>query len=106
MEHLNQTKAVHTCMHCANRKLLANLYQICHQLAIGQEEILQRIRRAEEEQTVYRDAKYLLDRVGISRSTLLREQHKGAIAVAYVKNGKKYFRDQDVERLRRVYWGR
>lgn len=60
----------------------------------------------EAEETVYRDAVYVMDRVGISDSTLLRCQRKGQIRIAKLLRGKKLFRDQDVERLRREYWGK
>ena len=70
------------------------------------ESILRFILHKEQEETIYRDAAYTCDRVGISESTLLRCQRKKQIVVAKLAHGKKYFRDQDVERLRREYWGR
>ncbi|GAA4786182.1 hypothetical protein GCM10023231_12640 [Olivibacter ginsenosidimutans] len=69
------------------------------------EKISRFILNKEAEETIYRDAVYVLDRVGISDSTLLRCQRKGQINVAKLSKGKKQFRDQDVERLRREYWG-
>lgn len=91
------------CTHCAH------LFHLLYLEVKGLKEHTLKIQRfifkKEEEETVYRDANYVLDRVGISKSTLLREQHKGSIGVAHVKNGKKYFKDRDVERLRRAYWG-
>lgn len=54
---------------------------------------------------VLRDAEYTRNRVGISESTLLRCQQRGEIEVAKRAKGKKYFRDEDVERLRKSYRG-
>ncbi|MFC6102854.1 MerR family transcriptional regulator [Olivibacter domesticus] len=68
-------------------------------------EIHRFILKKEEEETIYRDANYVLDRVGISKSTLLRYQGRGMITVAKIVNKKKLYRDLDVERLRKIYWG-
>jgi len=54
---------------------------------------------------VLRDAGYTCERVSISDSTLLRCQQRGEIEVAKRAKGKKYFRDEDVERLRKSYRG-
>ncbi len=75
------------------------------QIRADQQEIIRYILGKKEAETIYRDAKYTMDRVGISESTLLRCQHKGLISVAKIENNKKLFRDTDVERLRKVYWG-
>lgn len=91
------------CPQCAY--LLRLLYREVRGLKEYTIEIQRFILQKEKEETVYRDAAYTMDRVGISDSTLLRCQHKGLIKVAKVERGKKYFRDVDVERLRTMYWG-
>lgn len=64
---------------------------------------LQYIRQRQSE-TVYRDAKYAMEFIGISESTLARHQRKGQLAVAKIDRGKRYFRQQDLERFKREYW--
>lgn len=91
------------CTHCAH--LFHLLYLEVKVLKEHTLKIQSLILQKADEETIYRDANYVLDRVGISKSTLLREQHKGSICVAHVKNGKKYFKDSGVEHLRRAYWG-
>ncbi|MBE8722032.1 MerR family transcriptional regulator [Sphingobacterium pedocola] len=69
-------------------------------------EIREMLREKKAEAIIYRDAAYAIERVGISKSTLLREQNKGNIAVAKEgRGGKKYYTDAAVERLRNLYWG-
>lgn len=92
------------CQRCAH--LFRLLYHEVTDLKEHTKKIHHFILNKEAEETVYRDAEYVLNRVGISESTLLRCQHKGHIRVTKVHRGKKYFRDVDVERLRREYWGR
>ncbi len=60
----------------------------------------------EDDEMPYRDARYVMDRVGISESTLLRCQQNGHITVAKTIKNRKYYRDKDVERLRNIYWGK
>jgi len=91
----------HCCAH-----LFRLLYHEVTDLKASTKDIHRFILNKEAEETVYRDAVYVMDRVGISDSTLLRCQRKGQIRVAKLLRGKKYFRDQDVERLRKGYWGR
>jgi len=87
----------------------AHLFRLLYHEVSGLKEHTEAIQRfilnKAAEETIYRDAAYVLDRVGISDSTLLRCQRKGQIRVAKIARGKKYFRNQDVERLRREYWG-
>jgi len=90
----------HCCAH-----LFRLLYHEVSGLKEHTEEIQRFILNKAAEETIYRDAAYVMDRVGISKSTLLRCQNNGAICVAKIVNKKKLFRNQDVERLRRNYWG-
>jgi len=55
-------------------------------------------------ETVYRDAEYAMEFIGISESTLARHQRKGDLAVAKMDKGKRYFRQQDLERFKKEYW--
>ncbi|WP_134089102.1 hypothetical protein [Olivibacter sp. XZL3] len=86
----------------------AHLFRLLYHEVKGLKEHTEKIHgfifNKEAEETVYRDAAYTMDRVGISKSTLLRCQNQGIIAVAKVLNKKKLFRDQDVEHLRNTYW--
>lgn len=91
------------CPRCAH--LLHLLYQEVKGLKEHTMEIHRFILKKEEEETTYRDANYVVDRVGISKSTLLRYQGRGIITVAKIVNKKKLYRDLDVERLRKIYWG-
>ncbi len=52
---------------------------------------------------IYRDADYVMDRVGISRRTLARLQELGIIKAGRFNGRQRLFRDEDVERLRREY---
>lgn len=90
------------CPQCAY--LLRLLYREVRGLKEYTIEIQRFILQKEKEETVYRDAAYTMDRVGISKSTLLRCQNQGEIRVAKIVNRKKLYRDQDVERLRKTYW--
>lgn len=56
------------------------------------------------QQTIYRDAWYAMEFIGISESTLARHQRKGHLVVAKVDKGKRYFRQQDLERFKKDYW--
>ncbi|WP_028295694.1 hypothetical protein [Olivibacter sitiensis] len=67
-------------------------------------EMLHAILCHREKETIYRSTEYVQNRVGISESTLLRCKHKGLIKVAKIVNKKKYYRDEDVEHLRKIYW--
>jgi hypothetical protein len=91
------------CTHCAH--LFHLLYLEVKVLKEHTLKIQSLILKKADEETVYRDAVYAQNRVGISDSTLLRCQRKGMIKVAKVERCKKYFLDRDVERLRREYWG-
>ena len=71
-----------------------------------QREIMNYILEKKEAEIEYFSAEQAMDRIGISQSTLLRCQHRGEITVAKFIERKKYFRDRDVERLRREYRGR
>lgn len=93
-------------IHCACETMIGLLYPALRQLRADQEEILRFLREKESAETAYLSAREVMDRVGISESTLLRCQRRGEITVAKTVRGKKYFRDRDVERLRRQYWGR
>ncbi|SEL88878.1 hypothetical protein [Parapedobacter koreensis] len=103
---MKNTKLHRTTLPChACGTLLRMLYPKLKRLQEDHSEIMRFILEKREADTVYRSAEYTLDRVGISESTLLRCQRRGEIRVAKVIRGKKYFRDEDVERLRREYWG-
>jgi len=92
--------------HCACCRAYVLLYPDIKRIRADQQEILNHILDKQEAETEYLTAEQTMERVGISESTLLRCQNRGEIAVAKMKNRKKYFRDCDVERLRREYWGR
>jgi len=92
--------------HCACSKVIRILYPQLRQIRADQREILDYILGKQEAETQYLTAKQAEERVGISESTLLRCQRRGEIEVAKVEKRKKYFRDRDVERLRREYWGK
>jgi len=55
-------------------------------------------------ETIYRDAEYAMEFIGISESTLARHQRKGELVVAKIDKGKRYFRQQDLERFKKNYW--
>lgn len=57
-----------------------------------------------EVETIYRDAEYAMEFIGISESTLARHQRKGDLVVAKMDKGKRYFRQQDLERFKKDYW--
>lgn len=90
------------CPQCTS--LLRLLYHEIKDLKEHTLEIQRFILQKEKEETIYRDATYTMDRVGISKSTLLRCQNQGEIRIAKIVNRKKLYRDQDVERLRKTYW--
>ncbi|MFC3198133.1 hypothetical protein ACFOET_10975 [Parapedobacter deserti] len=90
---------------CACAKVFVMLYPELKQIRADQQEILNHVLEKQEAETAYLDAAQTMDRVGISARTLMRCQQRGEIAVAKIKNRKKYFRDSDVERLRREYRG-
>lgn len=92
------------CPRCA--PLLPILYKDVKDIKALMELVHRFILQKETEETIYRDAVYAMDRVGISESTLLRCQHRGLIRVAKLERGKKFFHNQDVERLRTQYWGK
>ena len=91
--------------HCACCRAYTLLYPDIQRIRADQQKILNHIFVKEEAETKYLTAKQTEKRVGISESTLLRCQQRGEIIVAKVEKRKKYFRDCDVERLRREYWG-
>lgn len=91
---------------CACSHIIPILYPALKQLREDHYKIMRFILEKEEAETVYLTAEETWNRVGISESTLLRCQGRGEIEVAKRSKGKRYFRDRDVERLRREYWGR
>ena len=91
---------------CTCQCVVRFLYPELERIRTGQQEILDFVQQKEEPETVYLDAEEACSRAGISESTMLRCQRRGEIAVAMRRKGKKYFRERDVERLRREYWGR
>jgi len=93
-----------SCCTCA--KVFQILYPELKQLRADHQKICNYILDKQEAETKYLTAEQTMERVGISESTLLRCQHRGEITVAKVEKRKKYFRDSDVERLRKEYWGR
>ena len=90
---------------CACAKAFRMLYPELKQIRADQREILNYIFERQEAETEYLTAKQAWKRVGISESTLLRCQQRGEITVAKIEKKKKYYRDRDVERLRKEYWG-
>lgn len=91
-----------TCRHCIHvfRLIHRDIREIKSQTQL----IRSSLHQQAEEETIYRDANYVVDRVGISLSTLLREQNKGNIQVAKIINRRRLFRDEDVEKFRAIYW--
>lgn len=59
----------------------------------------------EAENVLLRDAEYVKSHVGISTETLYRLQRDGYICIAKRERNKRYYRDVDVERLRKSYRG-
>lgn len=51
------------------------------------------------------DAKYAAGRIGVVDRTLRRLTHKGLLPVHTHFNGKRWFRESDIERCRRYYRG-
>lgn len=92
--------------HCACCRAYGLLYPDIQQIRADQQEILNYILEKQEAEIEYFSAEQAMDRIGISQSTLLRCQRRGEITVAKLIERKKYFRDRDVERLRREYRGR
>jgi len=92
--------------HCICCRTYSLLYPDIKRIRADQQEILNHILDKQEAETEYLTAEETWKRVGISESTLLRCQRRGEITVAKIVHRKKYFRDYDVERLRREYWGR
>jgi len=91
---------------CACSRVFQILYPELKQLRADHQKICNYILDKQEVETKYLDAEATWNRVGISESTLLRCQRRGEITVAKVEKRKKYFRDCDVERLKKEYWGR
>jgi hypothetical protein len=52
---------------------------------------------------IYRDADYVMDRVGISRRTLGRCQGAGMIKPCGIEGRRRLFSDEDVEQFHREY---
>ncbi|MGK6352214.1 hypothetical protein [Parapedobacter sp. DT-150] len=104
MKNKPNTPRPHPC--CACGRIIPILYPELKRLREDHEAIMRFILEKEEAETRYLTAEETWNHVGISESTLLRCQRRGEITVAKMKKGKKYFRDRDVERLRRAYWGR
>ncbi|WP_159727079.1 MerR family transcriptional regulator [Sphingobacterium sp. 18053] len=59
----------------------------------------------EAENVLLRDAEYVKSHVGISTETLYRLQRDGYICIAKRERNKRFYRDVDVERLRKSYRG-
>lgn len=91
-----------SCHHCAH------LFRLIHldirEIKSQTHEIHSTLLQKDQDEAVYRDAAYVMERVGISRSTLLREQKKGNITVADIRNRRRLYLDNDVELLRKKYW--
>ena len=77
------------CTHCAH--LFHLLYQEVKGLKEHTMEIQRLILKKADQETIYRDAVYAQNRVGISDSTLLRCQRKGMIKVAKGRTVQKIF---------------
>lgn len=92
--------------HCPCCKVYSLLYPDIQRIRADQREIMNYILEKQEAEIEYFSAEQAMDRIGISQSTLLRCQRRGEITVAKLIERKKYFRDRDVERLRREYRGR
>lgn len=92
--------------HCACCRACTILYPYIQRIRADQQKILHHIDDKQEAETNYLNARETWKRVGISESTLLRCQRRGEITVAKTDKRKKYFRDCDVERLKKEYWGR
>ncbi|GGG89816.1 hypothetical protein GCM10007415_25110 [Parapedobacter pyrenivorans] len=91
---------------CVCGRIIGILYPELKQIRADQQEILNYILEKQQAEIEYCSAEQAMDRIGISQSTLLRCQRRGEITVAKFIERKKYFRDRDVERLRREYRGR
>lgn len=91
-----------SCGHCHTR--MAALHLAIRELKESQEHLIKLLSSDSNQPMVYRDATYVMDRVGISESTLLRCQKQHMISIAKIVNKKRYYLDQDVEQLRKTYW--
>ncbi len=84
----------------AQKLILLELLAVKRQLAT----YLELREQLEAENVLLRDAEYVKSHVGISTETLYRLQRDGYICAKRERN-KRYYRDTDVERLRRSYRG-
>ena len=85
----------------AQKLILLELLAVKRQLAT----YLELREQLEAENVLLRDAEYVKSHVGISTETLYRLQRDGYICIAKRERNKRYYRDVDVERLRRSYRG-
>lgn len=85
----------------AQKLILLELLAVKRQLA----NYLDLREQLESENVLLRDAEYVKSHVGISTETLFRLQRDGYICIAKRERNKRYYRDTDVERLRRSYRG-
>ncbi|MBD1434377.1 hypothetical protein H8B06_16210 [Sphingobacterium sp. DN00404] len=67
-------------------------------------DLKQQLANQMEQEIIYRDAEYAIEFIGISESTLARHQRKGVLVVAKIDKGKRYFKQQDLERFKKNYW--
>ncbi|WP_448138059.1 MerR family transcriptional regulator [Sphingobacterium siyangense] len=85
----------------AQKLILLELLAVKRQLAT----YLDMREQLEAEHVLLRDAEYVKSHVGISTETLYRLQRDGYICIAKRERNKRYYRDIDVERLRKSYRG-
>lgn len=88
-----------------NRTTDGNLLQALHLLFAEVQLLKKTLQDAipkEQAEVEVRDTEFVKDTVGVSDRTLLRYQNLGLIEVySRDKNGKKYFRLEDIKRLKR-----
>lgn len=88
-----------------NRTTEGNLLQALHLLFMEVQQLkktLLDVIPKEDPEVEVRDTAFVKDTVGVSDRTLLRYQNLGLIQVySRDKNGKKYFRLEDIQRLKR-----
>ena len=85
----------------AQKLILLELLVVKRQLA----NYLDLREQLEAENVLLRDAEYVKSHVGISTETLYRLQRDGYICIAKRERNKRFYRDVDVELLRKSYRG-
>lgn len=90
--------------HCACCRRLHLLYPELLQIRNDQREILKYILKRQEAETVYLPTTEVLIRASISAMTLWRCEKRGLIQPAKRIGRRKYYREVDVEQLRKMYW--